>query len=75
MDGLKGVIPDTCKNGVTEVEQTLFGDTEVMVYCEGCKTENNYINHNGIYALVKDWGAKDPNTKEDKVLRFIDLIK
>lgn len=72
MDGLKGVIPETCRHGVAETEQTLFGETEVVVYCEGCKNENSYKNHNGIYALVRDWGAK---AQEKKVIRFVDLIK
>ena len=67
MDGLKGVVPDSCRNGVTETEQTLFGDEEITVYCEGCQKEN-MRRHNGTYCLIRDW----PNNK--KKIRFIDLI-
>lgn len=75
MDGLKGVVPDSCKNGVTVVEQSLFGDEEKVVYCEGCKKET-YTGHNGIYCLIRDWGLKDPNTGENnRKIRFVDLIK
>ncbi len=31
MDGLKGVVPDSCRNGVTEKIQTLFGEEDQMV--------------------------------------------
>jgi hypothetical protein len=75
MDGLKGVVPDSCKNGVKVVEQTLFGETENTIYCKGCK-EETYIGHNGIYCLIRDWGLKDPKTGENnRKIRFIDLIK
>lgn len=67
MDGLKGVVPDSCKNGVTEKIQTLFGEEEHNVNCTGCQ-QNNLRKHNGTYCLIRDW----PNKKK---IRFIDLIK
>ena len=67
MDGLKGVVPDSCRNGITEKENTLFGEEERTIWCEGCQKEDLY-EHNGRYCLVHDW-------KNDKNLRFIDLIK
>ena len=69
MDGLKGVVPDTCGER-REVVADLFGTTERINQCEGCKTDN-IRHHNGTYALIKDWGAAKPKQK----IRFIDLIK
>lgn len=75
MDGLKGVVPDTCKNGVIVVESDLFGDREHTIYCPGCQ-QGGHKNHNGIYCLIRDWGLKDPKTGENnRKIRFIDLIK
>ena len=67
MDGLKGVVPDSCKDGVTEKEMTLFGEQERMVRCEGCQKEE-MRKHNGKYCLIKDWA-------NDRKIRFVDLIK
>lgn len=69
MDGLKGVIPDTCGERRTIVAD-LFGETEHISHCEGCKT-GDIRKHNGTYALIKDWGA--PKAKQK--IRFIDLMK
>ena len=68
MDGLKGVIPGSCRNGVTEKIQTLFGEEEHIVNCPGCQ-QDIIRKHNGTYCLIRDWG----NNK--KKIRFIDLIK
>ena len=68
MDGLKGVVPDSCRNGVTEKQMTLFGEEEHIVNCPGCQQEN-IRKHNGIYCLIRDWG------NDKKKIRFIDLIK
>lgn len=69
MDGLKGVIPDTCGERRTVVAD-LFGETETITQCEGCKS-GDIKKHNGTYALIKDWSA--PKAKQK--IRFIDLIK
>ena len=75
MDGLKGVVPDSCKNGVVEIVPSLFGDMEQRVDCLGCQQED-IRKHNGIYCLIRDWGAKDPKTGEmNRKIRFIDLMK
>ena len=68
MDGLKGVVPDSCKNGVIEKIQTLFGEEEQTVNCTGCQ-QDDFRRHNGIYCMIRDW----PNDK--KKIRFIDLMK
>ena len=68
MDGQKGVVPDSCRNGVTERIQTLFGEEEQKVNCIGCQQEN-IRKHNGTYCLIRDWA------NEKKKIRFIDLLK
>lgn len=69
MDGLKGVIPESCTTTRT-VTQTLFDTAETVIPCPGCKT-GDIRSHNGVYALIKDWRA--PKSKQK--IRFIDLIK
>lgn len=69
MDGLKGVIPNSCGTRRTVVAD-LFGESEVISECQGCKN-GDIRSHNGTYAIIKDWGAK----KDKQRIRFIDLIK
>jgi len=68
MDGLKGVVPDSCRNGVMEKELTLFGEQEKQVNCTGCQHED-IRKHNGHYCLIRDW------KNDKKKIRFIDLLK
>ena len=70
MDGLKGVVPDTCGER-REIKSDLFGKTEVISQCDGCNN-GNIRQHNGEYCKIRDWGAK---TEDKKKIRFIDLIK
>lgn len=75
MDGLRGVVPNTCRHGVKEKVQTLFGEEEKIVNCVGCQQED-LKRHNGVYCIIRDWGLKDPKTGENnRKMRFIDLIK
>jgi hypothetical protein len=73
MDGLKGVIPNSCGKK-TEVNFNLFGETETKyTFCGGCE-KNDIKKHNGIYCLVKDWAIKDEQPgKTGRKVRFIDL--
>lgn len=59
MDGLKGVVPQSC---VPMID--LFGGT---TDCPGCGSGNIHL-HNGTYACIRDW-------KTDEKIKFIDLIK
>ena len=68
MDGLKGVVPDSCRDGVKEKIMTLFGEEEQMVHCLGCQ-QDDIRRHNGIYCLIRDWA------NDKKKIRFIDLMK
>ena len=70
MDGLRGVVPDSCHSESKGVERGLFGE-EIEVQtskpCEGCRTDD-IRRHNGQYCLVRDW-------ESGETIRFIDLIK
>lgn len=66
MDGLKFVIPNSCKS-VEDFQLTLFGTNKEKQECEGCKT-NNYFKHNGIYCLIMDWKTK-------QTLQFVSLME
>lgn len=65
MDGLKFVIPRSCKNEIIK-EYTLFGDIETKTECNGCKT-NNYKDHNGIYCKIMNW-------EKNKTVKFYTLV-
>ena len=75
MDGLKGVVPNSCKTINTSTE-ILFGIEEIKSSpCIGCQ-KDEITNHNGKYCLIKDWQSRDLITKKiGKKIRFIDLIK
>ena len=65
MDGLKYVVPYSCKNE-KKINTTLYETTVEEVECIGCK--KGYIDqHNGTYCKVKDWNT-------GKTIKFIDLI-
>jgi len=73
MDGLKGVVPMSCKE-VTASNETLFGETEkIVLQCVGCLKDNLYA-HNGLYCLIKDWKNREKTGKKGRVIRFIDII-
>lgn len=66
MDGLKYVIPNSCKDKkITEI--TLFGDVTNECRCVGCKTGDNK-KHNGVYCKIMNW---DTNRK----VKFETLLK
>ena len=54
MDGLKMVIPNSCKHGVIDKDDSDLFNEEKLVICEGCKT-NNPSKHNGIPVKIMDW--------------------
>jgi hypothetical protein len=75
MDGLKGVIPNSC-GSVTVTDADLFGNIKVEnSMCKGCLYNNNF-RHNGTYCLIKDWTSKDPITgKKGRRIEFDSLLK
>lgn len=65
MDGLKFVIPDSCK----EIEQgqlSLFDLSAEKEPCPGC-AKNDPHAHTGIYCIIKDW-------KKNKNVPFVSLL-
>ena len=71
MDGLKYVIPMSCKTEqiTTKGAVSLFGKEDDQVVekpCAGCKNKT-VKNHNGTYVRIMNW-------KEDKVIRFVDIV-
>ena len=65
MDGLKFVIPDSCKDTDSGQIQ-LFDDEPEKRPCEGC-AKNDPLLHTGIYCMIMDW-------KENKPVRFVSLL-
>jgi hypothetical protein len=71
MDGLKYVIPMSCKTEQVTIigEATLFGKEDDRIEekpCKGCENKTAK-NHNGTYVKTMDW-------KEDKIIRFVDIV-
>lgn len=66
MDGLKFVIPNSCKEA--EEDQLAMFDTEKEIQkCPGC-TKNDSFAHTGIYCVIKDW-------KKNKTEKFVSLLE
>jgi hypothetical protein len=71
MDGLKYVIPMSCKSETVTIigAETLFGKEDDRIEdkpCAGCENKKAK-NHNGTYAKTMNW-------KEDKIIRFVDIV-
>ena len=71
MDGLKYVIPMSCKTEQVTIKgtETLFGKEDDQIIekpCEGCE-KKTAKNHNGTYVTIMNW-------KEDKIIRFVDIV-
>lgn len=62
MDGLKGVVPMSCKEKKTI---DLFNNPEITP-CPGCK-DDNLAEHTGLYCKVRTWRKKEK-------IRFIDIL-
>lgn len=66
MDGLKFVIPDSCKQKRSS-QLSIFEDEVDNKPCYGC-IKNDPYSHTGIYCKIKDW-------KANKTVRFVSLLK
>jgi hypothetical protein len=71
MDGLKYVIPMSCKTQKVTIKgaETLFGkedDRTVEKQCEGCELRTAQ-NHNGIYVITMDW-------LKGEAVKFVDIV-
>ncbi len=66
MDGLKGVIPNSCKDEIIDISDFFETKTEIKK-CKGCETKN-IKSHNGIYCNIMDWDIEKP-------IKFISLLE
>lgn len=66
MDGLKYVIPNSCKNKIKDEQLTLFKIGTSNKECLGCQKDLP-MEHSGIYCIIMDW-------KKHQKIRFVDLI-
>ena len=66
MDGLKYVIPESCKEE-EDSQLSLFEFSAEKQPCPGCVKNDPYA-HTGIYCIIKDW-------KENKTTKFVSLLK
>jgi hypothetical protein len=71
MDGLKYVIPMSCKTEQVTIKgmETLFGKEDDRIEekpCRGCESKTAK-KHNGISVKIMDW-------TEDKIIRFVDIV-
>ncbi|MGA1277603.1 MAG: restriction endonuclease subunit M [Candidatus Kapaibacteriota bacterium] len=75
MDGLKGVIPDSCTT-MKVVNEDLFGNSTVeTLECNGCEY-NNIYTHNGKYCTIMDWDSKDTRTNLVGIRhKYVEIIK
>jgi hypothetical protein len=58
MDGIKFVIPNSCKAEVDEKKDLLEEIHTSIIPCPGCDSGNHSL-HNGIYAKTYDWSGKN----------------
>ena len=71
MDGLKFVVPESCKSAAVPMQLSMFGQVAVQrKMCLGC-LKNSYTGHSGIKCLVRDW--KKP--KDRQITEFCKLLK
>lgn len=69
MDGIRGVVPNTCHKVELPPQMTLFGDEQVTIEeCPGC-SKNDIFAHNGIQCRIFDW------TNLKKSIPFVSLYK
>ncbi len=57
MDGIKFVVPNSCKN-ISVTTETLIGAETKEQRCVGCQ-KNDHSKHNGIYCRTYDWVANE----------------
>lgn len=72
MDGLKGVVPNSCKSD-TNTTMNLFGEIEQHnTSCLGCN-KNLIQKHNGTYCIIREW---QPSPEiQFNCIKFIDKFE
>jgi len=74
MDGLKGVIPNSCHDKTIKYKTTFGEEITQVSKCSGC-VEGNIRAHNGIYCLIRNWNKSFIRPGMGKKIRFIDNVK
>lgn len=78
MDGLKGVIPSTCKEIELPTMADMFSGERASksMPCPGCASDNllDMAKHNGIKCKIKDWDLEGDG-KHKKEIYFHELLK
>lgn len=69
MDGLKGVVPDTCHDEVSQSKDLFENSKTVVSPCPGCSS-GNIREHNGIFCVLRDWEARG----KTEPVPFIDFL-
>ena len=69
MDGLKGVVPDSCHDEVSQSKDLFENSKTVVSPCPGCSS-GNIREHNGIFCVLRDWEARG-----EKRIPFIDFLE
>ncbi len=67
MDGLKGVIPNSCASTIKQSTDLFGGVEQTTEQCVGCQ-KGDIHKHNGIYCKIKDW-------QTGGTLKFVSLLK
>lgn len=67
MDGLKGVIPNSCTSTIKQSTDLFGGIEQTTEQCVGCQ-KGDIHKHNGIYCKIKDW-------QTGGTLKFVSLLK
>lgn len=71
MDGLKGVVPNSCKTILCS-EENLFGEIKTTsINCEGCEG-GDIASHNGTRCKIKNWSASSKS--KDAEINFVNLL-
>ncbi len=71
MDGLKFVIPGSCKNAIQPIQLDMFAAVPMQsAVCSGC-LKNDYRLHTGIKCIIRDW----KKSKDMQKIEFYKLFK
>ncbi|ETD18793.1 MULTISPECIES: Eco57I restriction-modification methylase domain-containing protein [Prevotellaceae] len=73
MDGLKGIVPDSCHDE-HQTEEDLFGNTTTTTTpCPGC-SKNDILLHNGLRCHLRRWIPSDADMPDHFDCLYLDFI-
>ena len=75
MDGLKGVVPNSCRHNKVVKVPCILGEMDSIEICGGGR-DGTFKGHNGTPCIIREWGCKDPKTgANDREVEFRNLIR